>query len=522
MNYLRVFALLLLLAVSCEKEPAGGNRIVTFTDKSFEKYCLGNIHINPHHHERLTVADVEAVKTLTLGNYSQDLKNARTLNDLRLFVNAEKISLGFEVQHISQMDITTLRKLRQLDLTIGSFTSLDLSGNPLLDSLDCGFNPISHLDLSHNPCMKWLSVAQTDLTSIDLSGLPLLENFDCSYTTISALNLSANPKLASISFNECPIRSIDFSPNPLLEFVWCDKSLIEKLELRHCRRLSMITAPSCDFLRVIYANKTAKAWAQIFAAPTTLVEWIDDPGASVDAEGNIDFPDWRFEKHLLDHFDTDNDGHISLTEAAAITRLDMPRSSLVSLDGIQYFENLETLSCPENHINDLDLSRNKKLTGAVLTDCKLETLDISGCHSLKTLLCASNTLTTIDLSSCPALEALNISGNQIFEVDLHANTQLQSLACSSNLLNELTLYSPGLELLNCSENSLFTLDVSRAAALVSLNCAGNLFSELDLRSNQALQTLNCRGCHLLDIIRLAPGHTLLSLEKEDFTRVVYE
>lgn len=99
---------------------------------------------------------------------------------------------------------------------------------------------------------------------------------------------------------------------------------------------------------------------------------------------------------------------------------------------------------------------------------------------------------------------------------------MRSLSCSNNQIGDLKVTSTFLETLNCRNNGLYTLDVSQASALISLDCGRNYISELDLRSNRAVQTLDTRGCYLLDLIRLAPGQTLIALEKEDFTRVVYE
>lgn len=81
---------------------------------------------------------------------------------------------------------------------------------------------------------------------------------------------------------------------------------------------------------------------------------------------------------------------------------------------------------------------------------------------------------------------------------------------------------PELEQLNCRQNGLYALDLGAAPALRTLDCGRNYIRELDLRSNTELQTLDTRGCYLLDLIRLAHGQKLVSLEKEDFTRVVCE
>lgn len=516
--------LLLVAAASCTKEPTGNDARAIFSDKMFEYYCVNNRYLNPHHHEYLTVGDVRAVREIDFHESPRSaLKEVQTLNDLRLFENVEKITFTFDLRHITQMDLRTLSRLRQLALTIGSFTELDLSGNPQLDSLDCGFNPIRHLDLSRNPRMKWLDITDTEISEIDLRQLPALEHLGASSTPLESLDLSGNPKLDFLTFSRCKIRQVDFSHTPRLSFLSCDESWIERLDLGACRSLTNVNATKCNFLTTIQANKLIKKRTRIFADEHTSIYWVEDPGASVGTDGTIDFPDIRFEEYLLEAgYDTDADDRISQTEAAKITQIETKERSLISLDGIQYMPNLSVLISTQNSICDVDLSRNENLEMAVLTACELETLNVAGCKRLRTLLCAENELTQLRPAECPALEALDVSSNLLLELDTRANTRLKSLSCSNNQLNDLTASSPYLETLNCRNNGLYTLDLSQAAALTSLDCGRNYISELDLRANRALQTLDTRGCYLLDLIRLAPGQKLFSLQKEDFTRVVYE
>lgn len=408
-----LFLLLLVAAAGCTKEPTGNDARAVFTDKRFEYYCVNNLHLNPHHHEYLTVGDVRAVREIDFHDGPASVLNeVQTLNDLRLFENVEKITFTFGLRNISQMDLTTLSKLRQLALTIGSFTELDLSGNPQLDSLDCGFNPIRHLDLSRNPRMKWLDITDTEISEIDLRQLPALEHLGASSTPLESLDLSGNPKLGFLTFDKCKIQQVDFSHNPRLSYLSCDESWIERLDLGACRSLTNVNATKCNFLTTIQANKLTKKRARIFADEHTSIYWVEDPGASVGTDGCIDFPDYKFEKYLLEAgYDTDADGRISRAEAAKITQIETKERSFISLDGIQYMPNLSVLISTQNSICDVDLSRNENLEMAVLTACELETLNVAGCKRLRTLLCTENELTQLSPEECPALEALDASNN---------------------------------------------------------------------------------------------------------------
>lgn len=55
----------------------------------------------------------------------------------------------------------------------------------------------------------------------------------------------------------------------------------------------------------------------------------------------INFPDKIFKKYLIDTFDKDGDGEISLTEALTITQVLCSQKGIKSVAGIEYLSNLE-------------------------------------------------------------------------------------------------------------------------------------------------------------------------------------
>ena len=83
---------------------------------------------------------------------------------------------------------------------------------------------------------------------------------------------------------------------------------------------------------------------------------------------------------------------------------------LTSLDGIEYFTNLEILYC---YYNDLT------------------TLDVSALTNLKQLHCWSNNLTSLNLTNNTALTVLYCNRNQLSELDITENTNLEDLRCGN-------------------------------------------------------------------------------------------
>lgn len=115
--------------------------------------------------------------------------------------------------------------------------------------------------------------------------------------------------------------------------------------------------------------------------------------------------------------------NITPQDVAAITELDVSGSSdsygsLTSLQGIEYFESLETLNCSFNELTVLDVSQNTKLT-----------------H----LNCYFNMLTELDVSGCTVLAYLNCSCNELTELDTSSNTKLMYFDCSYNQLKSIII-----------------------------------------------------------------------------------
>lgn len=109
--------------------------------------------------------------------------------------------------------------------------------------------------------------------------------------------------------------------------------------------------------------------------------------------------------------DFNNDGEIQISEAEAILSLIIDDNSIVSLEGIKLFANLERLICNNTQITELDISEMVNLEvlacflNAQLTDINLESLP-----SMREIYCAENNLYTVDASQTIAYD-FNFSGN---------------------------------------------------------------------------------------------------------------
>jgi len=134
---------------------------------------------------------------------------------------------------------------------------------------------------------------------------------------------------------------------------------------------------------------------------TLTLEVVASKGVAVDA---TNFPDENFRSYVSQNFDTDHDGFLNTEELAAVTVLMLNSSDIADLTGIEYFVNLDSLSCANNQLTSLNLRANAALT---------------------VLHCANNQLTSLDLRLNPALVSLDCANNRLTSLDLSANSALQ-------------------------------------------------------------------------------------------------
>ena len=174
-------------------------------------------------------------------------------------------------------------------------------------------------------------------------------------------------------------------------------------------------------------------------------------GIAIDA---TNFPDENFRNWLLGQ-SYGKDGVLTEEEIMGITSIGVWNKNITSLKGIEHFTALQELSCHNNRLTALDMSKNTALT---------------------TLYCFKNQLTALDVSKNTALTELNCYNNQLTALDVSKNTALTELYCSGNQLT--------------------ALDVSKNTALTWLECNRNLLTALDVSKNTALTNLDCYRNHI--------------------------
>ncbi|HJC51810.1 MAG TPA: hypothetical protein H9933_00435 [Candidatus Alistipes merdavium] len=273
-------------------------------------------------------------------------------------------------------------------------------------------------------------------------------------------------------------------------------------------------------------------------------------------------PDNRFREYVLINFDTDHNGTIDQTEADAVTEMrlnplvineDKTKPEITSLQGISYFQNLETLMLTSNEIKLTDLSylsQNGKLKQLAIDNSELLTqLDLSVVPTLERFIYTGTKLkslildnpelkeaylynddwkgeghsglTQLDFSARTTnLETLDISDNFITKIDLSHLVNLKKVSISCKNLSSLNLPAslkltelaywgktkfPGnlADFPNLTRLSIrgveTPLDLSKNSKLKDLDCSYNGLTRLDVSVLPDLEKLVCDGNELVSL-----------------------
>jgi Leucine-rich repeat (LRR) protein len=228
------------------------------------------------------------------------------------------------------------------------------------------------------------------------------------------------------------------------------------------------------------------------------------------------FPDPNFKAYVEKYMGVDPGGEFTASEAAAMTKdFDCSRKEINDLTGIEYFSNLHTLYCPDNHLMILDLSSNTALTYLHCDNNQLIVLNLSSNIYLTFLTCRNNQLSELDVSSNRTLRELSCGHNPLTELNISTNTVLTKLFCTNNKLKELDVSAnKSLTELWYVKNQLTKLDLSSNTALKRLTCSTNNLTELDLSSNTSLTFLSCENNQITKL-DISPNTALETLYCSD-------
>ncbi|MDR0892443.1 MAG: Ig-like domain-containing protein [Mediterranea sp.] len=239
---------------------------------------------------------------------------------------------------------------------------------------------------------------------------------------------------------------------------------------------------------------------------------------------DIPIPDAKFKASLLNQITHAHPDKISLEEAKAVPGINCASQGIESLEGIQFFENLEMLYCGDNVLTNLDVSSLTKLKLLYCEDNKLTNLDVSSLTNLEILNCQHNRLTRLDVSSLTKLMFLACGDNSLDEVIFGEASNLMQFQIYGDVFSKLDISGltelKGLFILE--NHSLTELTLDNLPKLEYLSFENTVLAKLDLSGLTGLNFLTCRNNSLLTELwfqdKAQRDRVSLNIDSEDIIR----
>ncbi|MGV3460451.1 MAG: hypothetical protein ACO1N9_08360 [Flavobacterium sp.] len=427
MKQLKKYALaslsaLLLLCFSCSTEDVTGaipvsSDPVEIPDAAFAEYL---IYLNV---PGVTAQDVGGTTKYYLVpnevNGVSELPLSKTASNITNLQNAGVATAEVKITNLEGIQYFT--SLERLVLTSNALETLDVSQNLLLKELELNFNLIGSLNLTAN----------TQLTRLRYRGSATATPSQ----KISTIDLSANTQLRHLYLINHSIVTINLSNNPLID---------DTLDLSGNPgpdgnvATGDIVVPAAIYNQVPPATRLGVISDEVIVNPEPVLYQINDaafgeylvylavPGAQAIVEGGVT-------KYYIDEELSADVTSLNLSKtAASITTLTnaglaTAATPIVSLDGIQFFTGLKSLTLTSNQITSLNLSALTQLESLQMNFNYVSTLDLTSNVNLKKLRYQASTdataaqkISTINLANNPKLYNINLRRQNLTAFTLDA------------------------------------------------------------------------------------------------------
>lgn len=388
----------------------------------------------------VTYSSTNWTKKDATANFSSDCAYTTLIPDAKF--EEKLIALGIDTGAKDGKVLTAnIASLTSLDVSTAGITDLTgISDFVNLESLNVSDNNLNKIDVSKNFKLASLNVGKNQLTQVNLSNNTNLQAFYCNDNLFKSLDLSKNKKLASI---------------------YCPNNKLISLNLKNGNNIASDAAGVKNF-----TNNPDLKCIQVDDETYANTKWTAFKDANAIYSSNCEYttaiPDPKFEDKLI-ALGIDSglkDGKVATANIIEITSLNVDKSEISDLTGIQDFISLKTLSARNNTIKNVDVSKNAELASLDLYANSLTTIDVSKNILLKKLFIGNNSISSINITNNTALTHLTFELTKIETIDLSQNKALLYLDCANGTLKSLDISkNPQVYYLYCSYNQLEKLNL---------------------------------------------------------------
>jgi len=409
-------------------------------DPEFERRLISLGYDKDGVNGKVLTSNIANVKSFEVSYLQTNIKDLTGIED---FEALENLIFRGNTGKLTSLDVSKNLKLKSLDCSSNELTSLNLSKNIVLESLNCGSNKLTSLDISQNTALKSLTCSSNKLTSLDPTNNIKLTFISLENNLLESLNLSNNKELTTLTCYSNKITSLDFSGKPLLSIVDFSFNKLTNLDVTENPALKTLICKS-NQLTALNLSKNI-ILERLSCSQNSLT--------TLDLINNV----------ILKSLESTNDKLVSLniTKNPALVYLDCSANALTKLD-VSNNKGLLSLNCSSNSLQTIDVSNNLLLTSLQADRNRLSNIDILKNTKIEDLDVEANSISVLDVSKLPNLGVFSFGNNNIKSIDV------------SNNLNLRYFYS--------SNNKLESVDLSKNKALLAIQLSNNKLYDLNLKN----------------------------------------
>lgn len=360
-----------------------------------------------------------------------------------------------------------------------------MSKDDHIDTFICNSSDITSVSLEA-PGLKSLELKGNKLDSIDISGCPVLETLNLSgnqiyefaaeSTTLRELDLSHN-NLAQLIITDCSaMEYLDVSVNSLRYPIWlfwpkADNLRYLNIAFNQILNFDLSGYPNLKTLICNHNNISSLDLSQVPA-----LEVLRTGFTKIRTLDVAKCPDLK----VLDICGTEA-GTTRLNSNIKLEELNLRLTGISSVD-LSANTALRHLNLAQNSLSSVDLSANKALEHLDVNKNTIASLDLSALRSLRFLDCSSNGLSALDVRSNAALDSLYCSINNLTELPLPAGNHIKFLDFASNSISVQPDNIESVVYLNCSDNKWTSTDFAKTPEIKGIDIHSNLLDKDALMS----------------------------------------
>ena len=466
LNNLNVYGCAGLVSLECYDNRLTSLDVSGFT--ALEKlYCHNNLLTS------LNCSGCTALTKIDLDPFLENLNMSRCTALTNLDCNSCRLKT---------LDLSDCTALTSCDCSNNQLTSLNVSGCTSLADLNCGYNQLTSLDASVLPALKTLSCFHNKLTSLQVAGHTALENLFCDSNRLKSLDCSGctalqkhyyavNPELRTVNFSGCTaltffdlqdfVTELDLSDCTALTSLDLSNHDLEKLTLSGCENLGWL---SCDNNHLTGIDLSGCGMLGYLSCKNNGL-------TSLNLSGYRNLYLLSYEGNPLE----------SLNVSGCTALLDIPVIKELKMLDISGCVGIREIIWSTENLQRMNASYCTGLTKLSLYTSPVTDLDVSGCSKLKTLWCGNTALTQLDVSDCTELDEFYCDGAPLQHVTIGGLRFVRHLSFRECRLTSLNCSGcAGLEDLDCYGNRLTSLKLSGCIALTRLDCSGNSLESIDI------------------------------------------